>query len=146
MQRILLTTVFLVVSILSTFAQKLDFTTYDVVATSGKVSLVVKDNDYRMVIGSLKKPKANMLFGYSKEQAITRLETILSYSSENSDYTKVNRHVMFSGKPYRLTITGEGRGEIFKFKEEDSTTVFEVSAQDCVLLKQVLMKLDEFEY
>lgn len=40
---------------------------YDVIAKAGNVTVLVKDNDYRMVVGSLKKPKATFLLGYSKE-------------------------------------------------------------------------------
>ena len=60
----------LLVTTISISAQKVDFTTYDVVAKAGDVSVIVKDNDYRMVVGSVKKPKLNMLMGYSKEQAL----------------------------------------------------------------------------
>ena len=62
----------LILNTVSMFAQKtIDFTTYDVVAKAGDVTIIVKDNDWRMVVGSVKKPKMNMQFGYSKEQATT---------------------------------------------------------------------------
>lgn len=42
---------------LSLFAQIVDFTTYDVVAKACDVTIIAKDNDYRMIVGSVKKPK-----------------------------------------------------------------------------------------
>lgn len=70
----------LLVTTISISAQKVDFTTYDVVAKAGDVSVIVKDNDYRMIIGSVKKPKLNMLMGYSKDQAINRINGILDFT------------------------------------------------------------------
>lgn len=77
----------LVTMVVTALAQKtIDFTTYDVVAKAGDVTIIVKDNDYRMVVGSLKKPKLNMVMGYSKEQAASKIDRILDFSREG--YTK----------------------------------------------------------
>ncbi|MBR0262317.1 MAG: hypothetical protein IJQ60_00365 [Prevotella sp.] len=60
MKKLLLMLV-LMLNAVSMSAQKtIDFTTYDVVAKAGDVSIIVKDNDWRMVVGSLKKPKINL--------------------------------------------------------------------------------------
>lgn len=62
MKRFLLVLLVLVTSI-TAYSQKVDFTTYDVVAKAGDVTIIVKDNDYRMIVGSVKKPKLNMMMG-----------------------------------------------------------------------------------
>lgn len=106
MKRILVVLLVLVTSI-TTFAQKtIDFTTYNVVAKAGNVMVIVKDNDYRMVFGSLKKPKINMQFGYSKEQATSRIDRILDFSKDG--YSRKDRNVSVGGVLFQLTITGEG--------------------------------------
>lgn len=82
MKKIIFISLLLTIS-LSLFAQKTDFTTYDVIAKADDVTIIVKDNDYRMIIGSVKKPKLNMLMGYSKDQAINRIDCILNFSKED---------------------------------------------------------------
>lgn len=67
MKRILVVLLVLITSI-TAFAQKtIDLTSYDVVAKADDVTIIVKDNDYRMIVGSVKKPKLNMMMGYTKE-------------------------------------------------------------------------------
>ena len=90
-------------------AQTNNLTTYDVVAKSGNVSIIVKDNDYHMIVGSTKKPKLNMTMGYSKEHAMSFIDYILDFS--NDDYTKKNRNVSMYGMMFFLTITGQGENE-----------------------------------
>ena len=119
---------------LSAFAQKTDFTTYDVVAKTGDVTIIVKDNDYRMVVGSVKKPKLNMLMGYSKDQAVSCIDRILAFSKEN--YSKKNRNVSVCGVMFILTITGEGDKEKYHFEASDTKGKFDLSAKDCEQLKE----------
>ena len=58
-----------------------------------------------MIVGSVKKPKLNMVMGYSKEQAVNCIDRILDFSKEG--YTKKNRNVSVCGVIFLLTITGE---------------------------------------
>ena len=133
MKRILVVLLVLVTSI-TAFAQKtIDFTTYDVVAKAGDVTIIVKDNDYRMIIGPVKKPKLNMLMGYSKEQAVSKIDRILDFSKEG--YTKKNRNVSVCGVMFILTITGESDKETYHFDASDKKGKFNLSAKDCEHLK-----------
>lgn len=93
MKEILFSTLLLFVTTISICAQKVDFTTYDIVAKAGDVTVIMKDNDYRMIVGPVERPKLNMLMGYSKEQALKRIEQLLDFSNEN--YTKNERNVTF---------------------------------------------------
>lgn len=134
MKKILFVCLLLMIT-LSLFAQKtIDFTTYDVVAKAGDVTIIVKDNDYRMVVGSVKKPKLNMLMGYSKEQAINRIDRIMEFSNEN--YTKKNRNVSVCGVMFLLNITGEGEKETYHFEASDTKVRFDLSAKDCLQFKK----------
>ena len=134
MKKILFSTLLLLVTTISICAQKIDFTTYDVVAKAGDVTIIVKDNDYRMVVGPVKKPKLNMLMGYSKDQAINRIDRILDFSKEG--YTKKNRNVSVCGVMFLLTITGEGDNEKFHFHASDIKGKFDLSIKDCELIKK----------
>lgn len=124
---------------LSAFAQKtIDFTTYDVIAKAGDVTVIVKDNDYRMVVGSLKKPKLNMLMGYTKEQAASKIDRILDFSKEG--YTKKNRNVSVCGVLFLLTITGEGDNETYHFEASDLKGKFDLSVKDCKQFKKAIQE------
>ena len=119
---------FLFLHTTSMLAQTNNLTTYDVVAKSGNVSIIVKDNDYHMIVGTTKKPKLNMTMGFSKEQAISFVDCILDFSSE--DYTKKNRNVSMYGMMFFLTITGQGENETFHFVEPGKKVKFALSTKD----------------
>ena len=119
---------FLLLHATSMLAQTTDLTTYNVVAKSGNVSIIVKDNDYHMIVGSTKKPNLNMTMGYSKENAISFIDYILDFS--NDDYTKKNRNVSMYGVMFLLTITGQGDNETFHFVESGKKVKFALSTKD----------------
>ena len=127
---------FLLLHATSMLAQTTDLTTYDVVAKSGNVSIIVKDNDYHMIVGSTKKPKLNMTMGYSKENAISFIDYILDFS--NDDYTKKNRNVSMYGVMFLLTITGQGENETFHFVEPGKKVKFELSTKDYIQFKKLI--------
>lgn len=139
MKRILVVLLVLVTSI-TAFAQKtIDFTTYDVVAKAGNVTIIMKDNDYRMVVGPVKKPKLNMLMGYSKDQAINRIDKIMDFSKEG--YTKKNRNVSVCGVMFTLNITGERDSEKYHFTGVDKKVKFDLTTKDCEAFKSELQNL-----
>ena len=119
---------FLLLHATSMSAQTTDLNTYDVVAKSGNVSIIVKDNDYHMIVGSTKKPKLNMSMGFSKEHAISCVDRIIDFSSE--DYTKKNRNVSLYGMMFFLTIKGQGENETFHFVEPGKKVKFALSTKD----------------
>lgn len=126
--------------VVTAFAQKTaDFTTYDVVAKAGNVTIIVKDNDYRMVVGSLKKPQLNMVMGYTKEQAASKIDRILDFSNES--YTKKDRNVSVCGVMFLLNITGEGDNEKYHFVAVDKKAKFDLSVSDC---KQLIQSIQNY--
>ena len=127
---------FFLLNATSMLAQTTDLTTYDVVAKSGNVSITVKDNDYHMIVGSTKKPKLNMTMGFSKEQAISFVDRIFDFSSE--DYTKKNRIVSLYGMMFFLTITGQGGNETFHFVEPGKKVKFALSTKDLNHFKKAI--------
>ena len=138
MKRKLFVVLLLVVTTITTFAQKIDYTTYDVVAQKGNVSVVVKDNDWKMIIGSLKKPKQVFLLGYSKEQATSKIDRIIEIGS-NENCIKKDRNVSFCGIPLQLTITGSGDNEKYLFVS-DNKHKFSLTKKDCLDIKQSIKK------
>lgn len=119
------------------FAKKtIDFTTYDVVAKAGDVSVIVKDNDYRMVLGSLKKPKLNMVMGYTKEQAASKIDRILDFTNEK--YTREKRNVSVCGVMFLLNISGEGDNEKYHFEATDHKGNFTLTKKDLLSFKESL--------
>lgn len=140
MKKVLMICVLLTTMIVSAVAQTTDFTTYQVVARAGDVTVIVKDNDYRMVVGSLKKPKLNMVMGYTKEQACSKIDRILDFSKEG--YTKNNRNVSVCGVMFLLNITGEGDSEKYLFTAVDKKGKFDLSVSDC---KQLIQSIQEYK-
>lgn len=139
MKKVIMICAMLVTMVVTAFAQKTtDFTTYDVVAKAGDVSIIVKDNDYRMVVGSLKNPKLNMIMGYTKEQAASKIDRILNFSKEN--YTKKNRNVSVCGVMFLLNITGDGDNKKYLFAAVDKHGWFDLSLRDCKQLKQSILE------
>lgn len=126
MKRLLTISVILISAVVSAFAQKVDYTKYQVLAKSGNVSVVVKDSDYRMVVGSLTQPKKVFLLGYSKEQAAQRFEHLLEVA-DNDNYTRTNRQITVCGVGLLLTIKGTGDDERYTFVEEGKFTSFELT-------------------
>ncbi len=138
MKKKLFVVLLLIVTTITAFAQKTtDYTTYDVVAQKGNVSVVVKDSDWKMIVGSLKKPKILFVMGYSNEQAASKIDRIIEMGS-NENYSKKDRNVSFCGIPFRLTITGEGENEKYLFVSENGKSKFSLIKSECMDIKQLI--------
>lgn len=114
-RNLLLIIALFIFSSISIFAQqKKDYTTYDVVAQSGNIHIVAKKDDYRMVIGSLKKSMMVFLLGYTKEQAALRFNRFVEIC-EDMKYTKKNRHESFCGVDFFLSTEESGNQSYYVF-------------------------------
>ena len=89
-----------------------------------------------MVVGSLKKPKINMLMGYSKEQAASKIDRMLDFTKEK--YTKKARNVSVCGVMFILTITGKVDNEKYHFEATDHKGKFTLTKKDIVSFKESL--------
>ena len=108
MRELILILIFFFSVTISVFAQqKKDYTTYDVVAKSGNIHIVAKKDDYRMLIGTLKKPMMVFLLGYTKEQATQRFKRFIEIC-EDKKYAKSNRQESFCGVDFYLTTEESG--------------------------------------
>ena len=130
MKQLIITIALILLSTITSFAQKTDYTTYNVITQTKEVSIVVKDNDYRMVVGQLKKPKTTFFLGYSKEQAAQRLHNLLE-QADNKNYKSKHRQVRFCGNQLQVTITDSKADDvIYDFAIEGSKVKFTLNKSD----------------
>ena len=132
MKKLLLCVVMIALSAITSLAQKADYTKYDVIAQANEVSIVVKDNDYRMVVGPLRKPKTVFLLGHSGNQVAQRFKQLIE-QAENKNYSKKNRPVLFCGVNLQLTaIDSRAEDVIYDILREDSNVRFRLSKSSLV--------------
>ncbi len=132
MKRLLLCINLIAMSAITSLAQKADYTKYDLIAQTNDVSIVVKGNDYRMVVGPLKKPKTVFLLGYSKEQAAQRLLQFIE-QADNKSYSKKNRPITFCGVNLQLTsVDSKAEDVIYDILREDSNVRFRLNKSSLV--------------
>lgn len=113
MKRFLVCWVLVVMGVVSGFAQGgVDYSTYDVLVRRGDVAVVVKDDDYRMVVGKMKKPGPVFLLGYSREQAQQRFVKLLR-EIEKEAQTNQSRPIIFCGIWLRFTTSGTGEKTVY---------------------------------
>lgn len=137
MKRITSVLIFLLTSVIIVFSQnkKIDYTTYDIVAKRNRVAVVVKDNDWRMIVGNLTKPKRVFFLGNAKDQANSRISSII-LMGENDFYIKKNRHVNFCGIPFLLDVDDE----ILLFKDHNYRKFFLLTLADCEFFRESILE------
>lgn len=81
MKRLITVIILFITTIASVFTQKVDYTTYNVVVKTKDVTVVVKDNNWLMVVGSLKRPKLELHLGYTNEQVANKIERLMDACS-----------------------------------------------------------------
>jgi hypothetical protein len=114
-----------------------DYAEFEVLGKRGEVTMVVKDNDYRMVVGKLKKPGAVFLLGYSREQAQQRFVKLLR-EIEKEDQTNQSRPIVFCGVLLRFTTSGTGEKAVYKFQVDDKKVQFSLCKKDLFELAELL--------
>lgn len=130
MKRLIVTITLLLLSTITSFAQKTDYTAYNVIAQTKDVSIVAKDNDYRMVVGQLKKPKAVFFLGYSKEQTAQRFHNLLE-QADDKNYKSKYRQVRFCGSQLQMTITESKDDDVvYGFVMEESKVKYTLNKSD----------------
>ncbi len=132
MKQLIVTVTILLLSTLTSFAQKTDYTKYNVIAQTKDVTVIVKDNDYRMVVGQLKKPKAVFFLGYSKEQAAQRFHHLLE-QADNKSYSSNYRQIRFCGANLQMTVTDTKADDaIYDFIMVDNNVKYSLNKCDIV--------------
>lgn len=132
MKQLIVTVTILLLSTLTSFAQRTDYTKYNVIAQTKDVTVIVKDNDYRMVVGQLKKPKTVFFLGYSKEQAAQRFHHLLE-QADNKSYSSNYRQIRFCGANLQMTVTDTKADDaIYDFIMVDNNVKYSLNKSDIV--------------
>lgn len=126
MKKFLMICMMLVTIVVTAFAQKVDYSQYNVVAQKGNVTILEKEGKgYRMVVGSLKKSQKVYMLGHNKDLASGRFDRLLEIMANNK-IPKDGRLEMFCGTQIRVFAEGEGDKRQFTFKDEDTKTNFHI--------------------
>ena len=139
MKRLVAVIQVLVLAALPALAQKPDFSSNEIIARSGNVQIVVKDNYYRMVVGSLARPSKAFLLGYSGSHAASTIEGLLD-AADDDHYTRTNRQICFCGMGLLLTIDGAGENENYTFVDENGKSRFNLSRRQLLAFRDALEK------
>ena len=139
MKRLVAVIQILVLAALPALAQKPDFSSNEIIARSGNVQIVVKDNYYRMVVGSLARPSKAFLLGYSGSHAASTIEGLLD-AADDDHYTRTNRQICFCGMGLLLTIDGAGENENYTFTDENGKSRFNLSRRQLLAFRDALEK------
>lgn len=120
------------------FGQEVDFSTYDKVITRGKVTIVCHDQEYRMIVGSLKNPRMSLLLGDGPELAIGNLNRIIDFSKNRpeteSEKTKVS--YAFCGELFALSFSGPKSNRVIAFDGMNTRGRFSLHLMDLEEMKQ----------
>ena len=139
MKRLVAVIQILVLAALPALAQKPDFSSNEIIARSGNVQIVLKDNYYRMVVGALDRPSKAFLLGYSGSHAASTIEGLLD-AADDDHYTRTNRQICFCGMGLLLTIDGAGENEDYTFVDENGKSRFNLSRRQLLAFRDALVK------
>ena len=78
MKKIMMLCVMLVTMVGTAFAQKVDYSQYNVIVQKGNITVVEKDNKYyNMLIGPVKNPKKVLYLGHNKDLASGHFDRLI---------------------------------------------------------------------
>ena len=114
-----------------------DYAEFEVLGKRGDVTMVVKDNDYRMVVGKLKKPGAVFLLGYSREQAQQRFVKLMK-ELEREYQPGQSRSIVFCGRLLHYSTSGKGEKTVYTFQIDGKKDQFSLSKKGLYELAELL--------
>ena len=90
---------------MASYAQPVDFSTYERVIQRGDVSIVRQSDEYRLIVGSLKNPKICSFLGINAEQSARQINRI-QRMGDDENYQKYERLISFCGECFIFSVTG----------------------------------------
>lgn len=122
------------------FGQEVDFSTYERVVTRGKVTIVCLNHEYRMIVGSLKKPRMSLLLGDAPELAIGNLNRIIVFTKNRPEAEPEKTKVSFTfcGELFVLSFSGPESNRVIVFEGMNSPGRFSLNLLDLEEMKQVI--------
>lgn len=124
---------------MASFAQPVDFSTYERVIQRGEVSIVRQSDEYRLIVGSLKNPKICLFLGVNAEQAARQINRI-RLMGEDENHTRSNRLVSYCGECFFLTVSGTGEQHTQTFRMMNVSAKFSLNTGDVLAIKEVLLR------
>ena len=126
---------------LMAFGQEVDFSTYDRVITKGKVTIVCHDQEYRMIVGSLKKPRMSLLLGDAPELAVGNLNRIIDFAKNRPEAESAETKVpfVFCGESFSLSFSGPESNRVASFSGTNTPARFSLSMNDLKEIIQVIL-------
>lgn len=137
MRKLLVILSFLFIAAMS-FAQPVDFSTYERVIRRGNVSVVHQGDEYRLIVGLLKNPKICLLLGMFADQAASQLERLRTMGKEES-YSTGNHFVTFCGDSF-FSVKGKGESQTYSFRKLNASQRFSLNASDVSVIKEAFLR------
>lgn len=136
MKRLLTILSFLFIAMAS-YAQPVDFSTYERVIQRGKVSIVRQSDEYRLIVGSLKNPKICLFLGINAKQSARQMERI-QRMGKDENYQKFDRMISFCGECFSFSVTGLNNHQTFSFRMMNAKPRFSLSSEDVRAIKEAI--------
>ena len=117
----------------ASYAQPVDFSTYERVIQRGEVSIVRQSDEYRLIVGSLKNPKICLFLGIDAEQAARQIDRI-RLMGEDENHTRRNRLVSYCGECFFLSVSGVGEQHTQTFRMINTSEKFSLNTPDILAI------------
>ena len=138
MRKLLVILSFLFIAAIS-FAQPVDFSTYERVIRQGNVSVVHQGDEYRLIVGSLKEPKICLLLGMSADLAAYQVDRIRTMGKDEN-YSTGKRFVSFCGDSFFFSVKGKGEGQTYAFRKLNASQRFSLNSHDVSAIKEAILR------
>lgn len=122
-----------------TMAQPVDFSTYERVIKRGNVTVVSHNDECRLIVGSLKKPRVALPLGYTQDGAVEQLELLLQLDRKKDTYNRPTLVSLF-GIRFSSTISGLKSNRVFYFRGLDDPVRFKLATNDITEMKRAIME------
>ncbi len=129
----------LFIACFNVFGQEVDLTTYELVAKRGNVSVITGNNEYRMVVGSVKNPKMSLFLGVHPEVAATQMDRI-SKMGETNYQPGEKRTFLLCGEAFSFNASGQGEKRKYSFRGINTPVKFALTEEDVQAIKSAILK------
>ena len=138
MKNLVLSVAVLLAACLNVFGQRADVASYGLVVKCGTVSVYTRDDEFRMVVGSVQNPKASLLLGVFPEAAAAQMDRIAKMG-ENEVNPGERRIFQLCGEPFLLTVSGTDGRRKYSFQGINTSVRFSLSEKDVRTIRQAIL-------
>ena len=138
MKNLVLSVAVLLAACLNVFGQRADVASYGLVVKCGTVSVYTRDDEFRMVVGSVQNPKASLLLGVFPEAAAAQMDRIAKEGTKEVA-SGVKRTFQFCGEPFLFKVSGTDGKRKYSFQGLDSPVKFTLTEEEVQRIKNALL-------